>query len=115
MKKLSLSLAALVGLASPSMPSAHAQEEAPVREIEIVVRGGYQPHRITIRRGERVRLRFVRQDWSSCTREVVFPTLGIRRELPVQAPVVVQLPVLEAGEHPFHCGMNMIRGTLVVE
>ncbi|MBZ0119206.1 MAG: cupredoxin domain-containing protein [Sandaracinaceae bacterium] len=113
MKKLSLSLAALVGLAS-SVPSAHAQE-APVREIEIVVRGGYQPNRITIRRGERVRLRFVRQDWSWCTREVVFPTLSIRRELPVQAPVVIELPVLAAGEHPFHCAMNMIRGTLVVE
>jgi plastocyanin domain-containing protein len=57
----------------------------------------------------------VRKDYSPCTREVVFPSLDIRRELPVNEPVFIDLPALPAGEIEFHCGMNMIRGTIVVE
>ncbi len=94
---------------------ARAQEAPQVREIEIVVRGGYSPSRIVVREGERVRLRFVRHEYSSCTREVVFPWLDLRRELPPHQPVVVELPAMRAGEYEFRCGMNMVRGTIVVE
>ena len=74
----------------------------------------YRPNRITAHAGERIRLRFVRHDYTPCTRDVVFPTLGIRRTLPTDEPVVIELPALEAGEYAFRCGMNMIHGTLVV-
>jgi plastocyanin domain-containing protein len=92
----------------------HAQPAESAREIEVVVEGGYTPSRITVREGERVRLRFVRHEDSSCTREVVFPSLGLRRELPPHQPVLVELPPLRAGEYDFHCGMGMVHGTLVV-
>lgn len=120
MKRTVVALVIALAAALGSLPAvggepAHAQDAAPAREIEIVVRGGYTPNRITIREGERVRLRFVRHEYSSCTREVVFPTLGIRRELPPHEPVVIELPALTAGEHEFRCGMNMLRGTIVVE
>ena len=115
---LALSLAAPLASVLAPMPaglasSALAQDS--VREIEIVVRGGYEPGRITVREGERVRLRFVRHEYSSCTREVVFPWLDLRRELPPDQPVVVELPPMHAGEYEFRCGMNMVRGTIVVE
>jgi plastocyanin domain-containing protein len=111
-----LSLAALTGAAlSPAAAAADAQHSAAVREIEVVVDGGYQPARITIAAGERVRLRFVRREHTPCTREVVFPGLNIRRELPTDVPVVIDLPALAAGEYEFHCGMHMIHGALVVE
>lgn len=92
-----------------------AQDVAPARVIEIVVDGAYSPDRIVIREGEPVRLRFVRHEYSSCTREVVFPWRGLRRELPPHQPVTVDLPALAAGEYAFHCGMNMVRGTIVVQ
>ncbi|MBX3246725.1 MAG: cupredoxin domain-containing protein [Myxococcales bacterium] len=108
--------ASLVGaLRGPAPSRATAQDSSDVREIEVVVRGGYTPHRITIRAGERVRLRFVRHEYSSCTREVVFPSLSIRRELPPHQPVVIDLPTLAPGEHEFRCGMNMVRATIIVE
>lgn len=90
-----------------------AQDEA-TREIEVVVDGGYRPDRITLRAGERVRLRFVRHEHSSCTRELVIAALNIRRELPPHRPVVIELPALRAGEYEFRCGMNMVRGRIVV-
>lgn len=111
---LVVALAAAAGSPLGSVSLAHAQEPAAAREIEIVVRGSYEPGRITVREGERVRLRFVRHEYASCTREVVLPWLGVRRELPPHQPVVIDLPALRPGEYDFHCGMNMIRGTIVV-
>jgi hypothetical protein len=83
------------------------------REVEILVNNGYQPGVIEAVEGERIRLRFVRRDYSPCSREVVFPSFGIRRMLPTNEPVVVDLPPLPAGEHPFQCWMNMLRGRIV--
>lgn len=104
--------ATAAGATSNALAQTH--EHAAVREIEIVVQGGYKPSRIEIHEGERVRLRFLRKEYNACTREVVFPKLGIRRELPPDQPVVIELPLLAPGEYEFRCGMNMVRGTLVV-
>ena len=109
-------LGAALGLAPWTMPAA-ARAQAPagaVREIEVVVDGGYRPARVEVAAGERVRLRFVRRDYGGCTRDVVFPTLGVRRELPTGRPVTVDLPALPADETPFECGMGMVRGVVVV-
>ena len=108
---LSIPVTAIVA----ARPAQAAADQAPaVREIEIVVDGGYRPGRITVTEGERVRLKFVRREHSSCTREVVFAGLGVRRELPTDQPVVIELPALAVGEYEFKCGMNMIRGVLEV-
>jgi plastocyanin domain-containing protein len=110
-----LSLLVLTGLPTiAARTHAEAAAEAAPREIEIVVEGAYKPSRIEIREGERVRLKFVRKDYGSCTREVVFPKLDIRRELPTNKPVSIDLPLLAPGEYAFHCGMKMVKGTLVV-
>jgi plastocyanin domain-containing protein len=106
----------LVGGAAPAIPavawadSSHHQ----VREIEVIVQGGYQPSRIEVVEGEHVQLRFVRKESGDCTREVVFPALGIRKKLPEGQPVVIHLPELKAGEYEFKCGMNMIKGKIIV-
>ena len=116
---IALSLLGGIPLALPahsyadSPPAQSSQQET--REIEITVRRGYQPNRIEVLEGERVKLRFVRHESRDCSREVVFPALGIRRELPEGKPVIIQLPDLAPGEYEFKCGMDMIRGTLVVK
>ncbi|ADO74628.1 cupredoxin domain-containing protein [Stigmatella aurantiaca] len=117
-------LASTLALASASallMPGgALAQEASPqtespaVREIEVVVDRGYKPVRIEVDEGERVRLKFVRREYTPCTREVLLPSLNIRQELPPNKPVIVELPPLKAGDVEFQCGMKMVRGTLVV-
>lgn len=99
--------AAAEGAPAPAAPS--------VREIEVVVDGGYKPSRIVVTEGERVRLKLVRKDYSPCAREIVFGSLGIKRELPTGVPVVIELPALSPGEVEFTCGMKMLRGVIVVE
>lgn len=102
-------------LVGHSSSRAEPPAEQAMREIEVVVEGGaYKPSRIEVHEGERIRLRFTRKEFGPCTKEVIFPQLGIRRELPTNTPVVIDLPPLKAGEYEFKCGMNMVRGTIVV-
>lgn len=114
-RMLVLNVLAVATLLLGGLAPATAQaEEKPVREVEIVVEGGYHPSKVAAKAGERLRLKFVRKEYSGCTKEVVFPTLGLRKQLPVNEAVMVDLPALE-GEIPFHCGMKMIRGSIQVE
>lgn len=113
MTKHALALS-LIALLSAGPASAQTNERAKVREIEIVVEGAYKPQRIEIMEGEQVRLRFIRKDYGPCTREVIFPKLNIKRDLPTGQPVTIELPVLAPGEYEFKCGMNMIKGVLIV-
>ena len=101
----------LVPAAAAEPPTA----AAPAREIAITVANGYHPDRISATEGETLRLVITRQEYTGCTLEIVVPTLGIRRTLPPGEAVPIELGPLAAGEIPFHCGMNMIHGVIVVE
>jgi len=57
---------------------------------------------------------FVRTTDATCAKEVVFPSLNIRRELPLNTPVVIELTP-SGGEIGFVCGMNMFRGTIAAQ
>jgi plastocyanin domain-containing protein len=105
--------AAGIGVGVP-LTSALAQP-GDVKEVEITVQGNYKPGRIEVIEGQRVRLTFTRKESGPCTREVVFPAFAIKKELPQDQLVVIELPALKAGEYEFKCGMNMIRGTIVVK
>jgi Cu+-exporting ATPase len=85
------------------------------QEIDIEVRGAYSPDRIEVRQGTPVRLTFIRKESNACTAQVVFPDFGIVKDLPVGRPVPIEFTPERAGELPFHCGMNMVRGRLIVK
>jgi Cu+-exporting ATPase len=91
-----------------------ARERGGVQEVEVEVRGGYTPDRVEVRQGRPVRLTFVRRESNPCTEQVILGDFGIARTLPEGERVAVELTPEKPGEFPFHCGMNMVRGTLVV-
>src|SRR5687768_3095527 len=107
-------LALAAGLLVPSTEVRADTAQHTSVEIEIVVQGGYRPNRVEVVEGQHVQLKFVRKESSGCSREVLFPALGIRRELPQGEPVVIHLPKLGAGEYEFTCGMHMLEGKLIV-
>ncbi|MEX2583111.1 MAG: cupredoxin domain-containing protein [Gemmatimonadota bacterium] len=86
-----------------------------VQEILVQVQGGYDPARIRVKRGTRVRMVFDRQETSSCSEEVVFPDFGIRKFLPAFEKTAVEFTPEKAGTFDFMCGMSMLRGKLEVE
>jgi plastocyanin domain-containing protein len=85
------------------------------QEVRIVVKGGYAPGTIVVKRGVPVRLDFYRDETSSCTDTVVFGDFGISRSLPAYRTTRVEFTPDQAGEFTFNCGMNMVRGKLIVE
>ncbi len=85
-----------------------------LQEVDVTVRGGYSPDLIEVEAGRPVRLTFVREEENPCTAELVFPGLGLVRELPVGRPVTVEFTPEGPGEYAFHCGMNMVRGKVIV-
>ena len=76
---------------------------------------GYSRTRITLRRGVLTRITFLRQTDSTCATEVVIPAYGINRNLPLNEPVVISFTPRNKGEFGFTCGMNMMRGKLIVQ
>jgi len=42
------------------------------------------------------------------------PSLNLKKALPLNRPVVVRLTPAKAGEIGFACGMNMLKGTVIV-
>lgn len=85
------------------------------QEIEVTVRGGYQPAAIVAKAGRPLRLNFTRRESSLCGEEVVLPEFGKRAHLPENKTVALEILPQKPGEYEFTCGMNMYRGKLIVE
>lgn len=89
--------------------------ESGVQEIMIKVKGGYDPDVIVVKQGKPVRLDFYRDETASCSEQVVFGDFGIAKDLPAYRTTSIMLMPEKTGEFTFACGMNMMRGKLIVE
>ena len=86
-----------------------------VQEVKVRVKGGYEPDVIVVEKGRPVRLDFYRDETASCSDTVVFGDFGISKPLPAFRTTPVEFTPDKTGEFSFTCGMNMIRGKLIVE
>ena len=89
--------------------------EGGVQEINVTVKGGYSSDVIVVRRGLPVRLNFYRDERSSCSERVIFGDFGIARDLPAFKTTPIEFTPDREGVFTFTCGMNMLRGKLVVD
>jgi plastocyanin domain-containing protein len=89
--------------------------EGGVQEIKVTVKGGYSPDVIVVKENLPVRLNFYRDETSSCSEQVVFGDFGIIKDLPAFKTTPIEFTPDKPGEFTFACGMNMLRGKLIVE
>lgn len=80
-----------------------------------VTQRGFEPETLRLRRGVQARITFLRTTDQTCATEIVLPDFGIGRSLPLNQPVVITLTPKTKGEFSFTCGMNMMRGKLIVQ
>ena len=99
----------------PRTATAAQMNQTGVQEIDVLVKGGYLPDRVEVQRGRPVRLNFQRQETNPCTEQVLLPDFGIVQDLPYGKRTTVELMPSQTGEFPFHCGMNMVRGKIIVK
>ncbi|HLT40730.1 MAG TPA: cupredoxin domain-containing protein [Enhygromyxa sp.] len=84
------------------------------KRVEVIVDAtGYHPATIRAPARSRLTLAFRRTTEAGCGQQLVFETLGIRKQLPLDKVVEVEVEVPERGELGFACGMNMYRGKVV--
>ena len=86
-----------------------------VQEVRVTVKGGYTPDTIVVQAGKPVRLQFYRDETADCSERVVFEQFGVDQQLPPFQTTAIEFTPDEPGEFPFRCGMNMLKGLLVVE
>jgi len=82
--------------------------------VDITVEGGYTPSTIQIPKGKTTKISFIRKDPSSCLEEVVLSEFKIRKFLPLNKKVTVEITPKKSGTFPFACGMNMFHGKIIV-
>ncbi|HAD05824.1 MAG TPA: copper-transporting ATPase [Anaerolineaceae bacterium] len=86
-----------------------------VQEVAITVKGGYTPDIIVVKAGQPLRMRFTRQESSTCSEMVLFPDFSQSAKLPEGQEVTVEFTPDKPGEYGFQCQMGMLRGKLIVE
>lgn len=103
-----------------ALAAAPATADAP-RHIDIkVTRDGFTPDGITVTKGEAVALVFTRKVEHTCAKEVVVKIDGddkhdIRRDLPLDKAVEIDVTFPKAGTLSYACGMDMVHGTITVQ
>ena len=89
------------------------KDGAQTATVEITSKG-FEPDSLKLKVGVPAKVTFVRKTDQTCAKEVVIKEYGIERKLPLNEPVTVEFTPRK-GEFSFACGMNMIKGKLIVE
>ncbi len=99
--------------AKPS-PSIQHNRNQPQSVTVTLNEKGYEPGSFKLRQGVPARVAFVRKVEGTCGTEVVLEEYKIKRELPLNQPVVIEFTPTKTGEFKFACGMDMLRGKIIV-
>lgn len=96
--------------------TSEATTEREVHVVEIDITGAaFEPAQIRLQQGVPARLVFTRHTDETCASDVIIPELGVARTaLPLHESVAIEVTPDEDGTFTFACGMDMIKGTLIV-
>lgn len=83
--------------------------------IDVIVDGGYSPSLVSIKKGQKTTLNFLRKDENSCLEQVLFPDFKIKKFLPLNKIIPIEIIPKNSGEYEFSCEMNMFHGKVVVK
>ena len=101
------------GATSGAAAEAALQNEAQTATVEVTDKG-FEPSSLKLKAGAPVKVTFLRKTDETCAKEVVIKDYNINRKLPLNEPVTVEFTPRK-GEFAFACGMDMIKGKLIVE
>ncbi|MDD6432015.1 MAG: cupredoxin domain-containing protein [Lactobacillaceae bacterium] len=86
-----------------------------VQEATVVVKGGYSPSTVVLKKGMPGKINFDMKDSTACLSHVVFSRLGVDKDLTKQPVTTVDIPTDKSGEYDFACGMDMFHGKVIVK
>src|SRR5262249_20429910 len=80
----------------------------------VITPKGFEPLSITLKKDVPATITFIRETSDTCATSVQIPEYKIKRDLPLNQPVTVEIKPTKTGEFTFMCGMNMLKGSVVV-
>ncbi len=80
-----------------------------------VTEKGFQPNTIDVGASKAVTLKITRKTNDTCATQINIPLKKIKKELPLNKEVSVELGKLDKGEIRFACGMDMVTGIIHVK
>ena len=90
-------------------------KETPNEYKLLVTEKGFEPATLKVAPNQEISLAFTRKTDSTCATEIIFPAQKIKKELPLNKAVTINLGILKKGEVSFSCGMNMVNGVINVQ
>jgi plastocyanin domain-containing protein len=86
-----------------------------VRTVQMAVTDeGFEPSKVKVKKGEKVRFVVTRKTDSTCAKEIVVKDHGINQPLPLNEPVTVEFTPKKSGEIRYACGMDHISGVVFI-
>ena len=80
-----------------------------------VTEKGFVPNKISVKPGTHVILKVIRKTDSTCATEIKISEKKIKKDLPLNKEIIVDVGTLEKGKIRFACAMDMISGFIIVE
>ena len=86
------------------------------RTVQVAItEAGFTPARVEVPAGSHVTLVMTRKVEATCGTDVVVGGRKAADSLPLNKPVSIDVGTVNRGEITFTCGMNMLKGTIVVQ
>ncbi|MGE3680186.1 MAG: cupredoxin domain-containing protein [Bdellovibrionales bacterium] len=93
---------------------AFAAEKTENQTVKLsVAEKGFEPNSIDVKPGVPVTLKVTRKTDATCATQVQIPSQKIKKDLPLNKEVSIEIGKLEKGEIRFACGMNMLEGKII--
>lgn len=99
-----------------SLFSVLANANPPVDTVTVnlsVTEKGFEPSKIDVSPEKSVKLNITRKTNDTCSTSIQIPSLKIKKDLPLNETVSVELGKLTKGEIRFGCGMNMMDSGMI--
>lgn len=110
--------AILIAAAAGGTALAEDEKSSP-RRIDIsVTDAGFEPKKVSVKKGEEVTLAFTRKTDKTCATEVILYVNDkerVAKKLPLNQVVPVTVTFSNSGQVGYACAMNMIGGVIVVQ
>ncbi|HEY0250881.1 MAG TPA: cupredoxin domain-containing protein [Kofleriaceae bacterium] len=99
-------------------PPAPSSQTADSKVQVAVTENGFEPASVNVPAGKPVTIVFTRKTDKTCAKSVVLTMddgKKLEKELPLDTPVEVATTFSKAGKLDYACGMDMVKGTIVVQ
>lgn len=93
-----------------------AHQQMAIQHVAVAVMNeGFVPSEVTVHKNQPVALEVTRRTGKPFAKEFEMTASGIRRDLPVNEPVVIEFTPREAGQVEYSVGNELYRGRIVIE